>query len=333
VVLVENSGHVGDLIESGLAGVDSTVFAPADDPTGDPGGAGAAGAMPARPLVVGYHGSAVDIGAELSLSDEFFLQIQAYGISEFMSVVGPTLVRVADGADFDAYLGDADRARSAGEFAAFMTNPVVQLADVSALGAGPAGDGPDVRLFVGADGAISTSAGGAAIGELGRSDSADLAAAWMSRQAASAAPCPVCLGSVLEEATRVAELRSRPWLGRYLAAAEALRVTTARGIADVRVSGFGGTLAPGLADVPPVDDDRAPLVLWNADTAFVYDPRGRRTFGMDHRTAQVLDVLITCGGVVAGRDHLAEAQLREGEMLLAGAGLSVPERRAAVVAR
>lgn len=47
------------------------------------------------------------------------------------------MIRVTDPEDFDAYLGDADRARASGVFAEFATNPVIALADLPGLGAGP----------------------------------------------------------------------------------------------------------------------------------------------------------------------------------------------------
>ena len=336
VVLLESADQLGELLQTGLVGPGSTVFLPEDHAT-TTGTTAVVGSAPHEPKteaqLVRYAGSAGEVGDELSLSDEFFLQIQAYGISEFMSVVGPTLVRVADESDFAAYLRDADKARADGVFPDFMMNPVVQLADVSALGAGPDGDGPAVRLAVAADGTLSTSTGGAPLGRLALDGMQQLSDTWRARNAGSDAPCAVSLGGVLEESARARELRLRPWLARYLAAANALRSTTARGIPGVRVSGFGGTLAAGLDDVPPVEDGQAPLVLWAPECAFVYDPKGHRTFQMNHRTATVLDVLITSGGVAAGREYLAEDQLREGEMLLAQAGLELPARSVMAMSR
>lgn len=323
VVLLQRAGDLPDVVSGDLAGRVSTVFVPGAAGPIDWNRVGSTG-----PRVIEYQGSANEAGDEVSLSDEFFMQVQAYAVSEFMSVLGPTLVRITDEADLSAYLADADRARSDGEFPGFLINPAAQLADVAALGAGPDRDGPTVRLAVDADGLISTSVGGARLARLGECTMDDLLTAWSDRQRTSPAPCAVALDAVLDDATRSAELAGRPWLGRYLAAVEALRITTARGLTGIRVSGFGGTLAAAVRDVPPVDDGDAPLVLWNEDTAFVHDPRGRRTFGMDLRTAGILDVLITAGGVRAGREFLPEEHLRQGEMLLARAGLAVPTRPA-----
>src|SRR5690606_23774212 len=142
-VVLEDAEHLSPLLASDVVDAGTMVFAP-----GHTGGTDG-------PVIVGYEGSLSEPGAEVSHDPSIYLQMQAYGISEYMSVVGPTLIRVADGTDFEVLLGDADRARDEGVFAEFLTNPVIQLADLPALGAGPQDDGPALRLHVNRSGELS----------------------------------------------------------------------------------------------------------------------------------------------------------------------------------
>lgn len=315
-VVLENGEHLAAVLATDLAGPGTTLFVPGED------------AVPAGgPVVVGYGGSLGEPGAELSLNDEFYLQTQAYGVSEYISVLGPTVVRIAEFGDFPAYLADADRARAEGVFADFLTYPVIQLADLSALGAGPLQDGPRTRLYVAADGGVSTAPGGRRIGEPG--DGLDrLEAAWAAINAESDQPCAVCLGAVVDEAERSCALASRPWLGRYLAAVAGIRDLRARGCFDVRVSGFGDRLLPALAEVlSPADATSAalPLLLWTRDAAYV---TGERTFKLDLDAGKLAEALLVTGSVDAAAEHatsslgLTEEAAREALHLVNGACLT-----------
>ncbi|MFI1709723.1 daptide biosynthesis RiPP recognition protein [Streptomyces griseoruber] len=154
-VVLEDAAHLAALLASDAVDADTMIFVP-----GVEGSAGSADS----PTVIGYEGSLAEPGTEFTHDPGFYLQIQAYGISEYMSVVGPTLVRVADATDFESYLLDADRAHDQGMFADFLTNPAIQLADLPGLGAGQSGDGPGLRLYVGPSGQVSTSPGGSPLG-------------------------------------------------------------------------------------------------------------------------------------------------------------------------
>ncbi|TYB57202.1 hypothetical protein FXF51_40970 [Nonomuraea sp. PA05] len=135
-IVLENSDHLTTVIESGLAGPETLIFVP--DGAGDASG----------PVVVPYEGSLSEPGAEMSLSESFFLQTQDYATSEYMSVIGPTAIRVFGEDDFELYLSDADRAVAEGHFAEFLIHPTVRLADAPGLGAGP---GPGPGLIAGRD--------------------------------------------------------------------------------------------------------------------------------------------------------------------------------------
>ncbi|MFD3544165.1 daptide biosynthesis RiPP recognition protein [Streptomyces sp. NPDC058655] len=304
VLVLENADHLAQVLRSDLVDLHTTVFAPGH--TGSSEG----------PAVVGYEGSPSESGAEFSIpsdSGDFFLQLQSYGISEYMSVVGPTLVRVADPADFDAYLSDADRARQDGVFADFLTHPVIQLGDLCALGADATADGPRLRLYVNRAGELSTSPGGSRLGTLGDGLAA-LQAEWARINGASAHPCAVSLGTVVPEAERAAALAERPWLSRYLAAVEAARRLRFDGSAVPRVSGFGHRLTAGLPDGDAAADavgTGLPLVLWTDEASYVHTATGGRTFQVDHLTARVVEALLACGSVAAAA-AFADREVLEG---------------------
>ena len=291
-VVLERADQLAAAVASGLAGPQSVVFAPAATDDADP--ADAAGG----PTVVRYEGSLSDSGGEFSVGSSFFLQSQTYGVSPYMSVVGPTLVRIADETDFQFYLDDADRARQAGAWSDFLTHPVIQLTDVCALGGGPAADGPRWRLHVAASGAVSTSPHGSPLGTLGDSPE-QLERAWTGFGAATGGQgCPVCLGGVLDQRVRAQALAARPWLGRYLAALDAIRDLRARGLSEPRVSGFGGRLLPELAGPGPAADAgsaAAPLLLWTDQAAFVHTVDPSRTFRLDPALAPAVEALLCCG--------------------------------------
>ena len=90
VIVLEDSRHLGEVKE--MLGAESgdrhhRIFVP-----GDPADAGE--------NVVGYGGSFRECNTEASLGDDFYLQVQNYSISQYVSVIGPTLVRIADETDF-----------------------------------------------------------------------------------------------------------------------------------------------------------------------------------------------------------------------------------------
>lgn len=306
-LVLEDAGHLGDVLASDLVGSRTLVFSPGDS----------------TDSTIGYEGSAAEPGGDLSVDDAFFLQTQDYGTSGYMSVIGATLVRVVEEADFAAYLADADRARTTGVFPDFATSPAVQLADPSALGGQAGDDGPRTRLYARADGVLSTSPWAAPLGTLG--DSLDrLDAEWSRLNAASPRPCAVALGAAVPEAVRTAALDERPWLGRYLAAVDALRELKARGIADAKVSGFGHRLssAPdGPGDARDVVDADVPLLLWTESAAYLHVPGPGRVFQLSHTAGALAEALLACGSVDAAAEHADRAGLLQVDRFLTDAGV------------
>lgn len=298
-VLLESGKYLEPLAASNVIGEKTVVFAPTDaDPIALPHGA----------ALVQYDGPVAMTGDEISIGDDFFLQLQDYATSAYMSVLGPALVRVTSDEDFAAYVADADLARETGDFPSFLVASPVQLADAAGLGAGLGIDGPGLRLFVNESGEVSTSLGGRSLGTL-EDGFSQLLARWEERNAQSSQPCGVCLGGVLDEQTRVEGLTERPWLGRYLAAIRARQDLHARGIAKARVSGFGVRLVDELAGVAQAADatrTELPILLWNGDEAYVYSP-ARRVFKISHEVARLVECLLVTGAVEAAAEY-ANAQ-------------------------
>ncbi|MEU1186932.1 daptide biosynthesis RiPP recognition protein [Streptomyces sp. NPDC005859] len=316
-VVLENREHLTAILNSGVAGTDTLVLvpgAPGEDTTAD------------GRRVVGYEGSLAGAGGEFSPGAGFYLQIQGYGISEYMSVAGPTLVRIADATDFDVFLADADRALLDGTFPDFLTHPAIQLADLPGLGADrTTAAGPRYRLYVDADGAVSTTPGGTRLGTAG--DGPELLdAQWQRLNSGAQTTCAVCLGTVVDDDLRRTELAARPWLGRYLAALGAIRALRARGVdGSIRVSGFGGRISDALAADAGADADLrdadAPLLLWSDQDVYVHAPAPSRTFSVERAAATPVEALLACGSAEAAAKFADPDHTVRIERFLARAGV------------
>ncbi|MFI0819799.1 daptide biosynthesis RiPP recognition protein [Streptomyces sp. NPDC021098] len=273
-VVLADRAHLDDAVSSGVIGGSTVAFAPG---TGDG-------------PIVGYDGALDEPGTEFALGHDFYLQTQDYATSAYMTVLGPTIVRLFTSEDFAACLRDADRALEEGVFPEFLITPSVLLADTSGLGGGPGGDGPLTRLYADRAGNWSTSPRGAVLGTMG--DSLDtLTARYDEINAASPAPCAVALAAVISDPDRSAALRERPYLRRYLAAVRALRSVIARGAHGPKVSGFGVRLVPGLAlEGPDIRDAEAPLVMFTEEEAYVF--AAGRLFSVSRDVAGAVECLL-----------------------------------------
>ncbi|MFC5952954.1 daptide biosynthesis RiPP recognition protein [Streptomyces pratens] len=304
-LVLADAGHIPTVLASGLAGAETLLLAPADD---------GSDVAPAT----GYHGSLTEPGGEFSNGQDFFLQTHAYTASPFMTVFGPTVVRVFDQADFEAFLRDADRAITQGAFPDFLVAPSVLLADPAALSGefNPA-DGPALRLYADEHGQVSTTPTGAALGTV--EDSLETLAERFTHMR----PGTAALDTVTAEDTLSEALRDRPFLPRYLAAVAALRSLAARGVTGLRVSGFGSRLTPELTGTgadADLGDPRLPILVYGDTDAYVVD--GSRLFAVDRRTARTLECFLATGGRVAGLVPAAQVdQLIE---LLAKRGVRLP---------
>ncbi|MFE2381696.1 daptide biosynthesis RiPP recognition protein [Streptomyces misionensis] len=301
-VVLEDAAQLPAVLASDVVGPRTLVLVPGDQDGEEHGPSGA--------TVVGFEGSLSEPGGDASIGGAIFLQVQDYGTSPYMSLLGTTLVRVAGEPDFEAFLADADRARETGEFEAFAVSPAVQIADLGALGEAAPDDGPGTRLWVAADGAVSVSPQGTRLGTAG-DGAADLSAAWT---AATAAAPSVALGRAVPEAVRGPAVAERPWLGRYLAALDMLRDLQVHGVSDVRISGFGGRLAAELADVSgayDAQDPAVPFLAWTPQAAYVRVPGHERTFRLGGRAARTAERLLVHGDPATAADGADGAAVRQ----------------------
>ena len=262
-VLVEDTRDLQVLTEAGLVQARSVPFAPTAD-------------VPSCPTpVVAVSGSASRCGGELEVGADFYLQVQGYAMAGFLTLVGPTLVRVEHQEDAEAFVADADLALEGGRFQTMLTYPLLHLADPGALGLPTPFDGPGLRLYVDRDHQAHVGPNGPVIGPV---DSLDACAT-----ARLEPPPPLPPGAA-------ALVRERPWLGRYLVVVAALQSFVARNLADVRVSGFGGRLihdcAAGGADLT---DPLAPVLARSEDSYLVYLPPSGRTFRATPQTAALVE--------------------------------------------
>ncbi|GGN43353.1 hypothetical protein GCM10012285_24690 [Streptomyces kronopolitis] len=308
-LVLADAAHIPAVTAAGLVGARTLLLAPADGAS-DP--------------AVGYHGSLTESGDEFSNGQDFFLQTHAYAASPFMTVFGPTIVRVFDRNDFESFLADADRALAEGVFPEFLITSSVLLADPAALsGVHDPTDGPALRLYADRNGQVSTSPTGAVLGTV--DDSPDTLTERFDR----AGPGAAALDGALSAETRAGALRSRPFLARYLEAVTALRSLMACGVTGLRVSGFGSRLTPEVAATgADVDlaDPTLPIVLYGDEDAYV--EAGSRLFAVDRRAAQALECVLATSGEVGDlvpADHVDQlAELLARHDLLQCIPLRVP---------
>ncbi|MER5629682.1 daptide biosynthesis RiPP recognition protein [Streptomyces nitrosporeus] len=312
-VVLEDASHLDALLGSGVAGPGTTVLVPGDEPSAEP-----VRHEPTGAEIITWQGSLGEPGAEAGLHPDFYLQVQAYSITPYLSVLGPTLVRITEEADFQAYLDDAGRALDQGEFSEYLTHPAVQLGDLSALGGGPGEDGPGLRLYVAADGTVSVSPGGAPLGPVGTPRD-ELHRAWQE--------FPDALGAVPDSASRARELASRPWTGRYLAALGAVREAVTRGMEQPRVSGFGGRMTEALNGfAEPFDRSAtAPLLLHNGERALIHHPVDRRTVALSTDAALAAEALLVTGSAQEAARYAAPDTVDAVAAYFAGIGLPLTE--------
>ncbi|WP_328913220.1 MULTISPECIES: daptide biosynthesis RiPP recognition protein [unclassified Streptomyces] len=266
VAVLADGADLEWLVKGGLVAPEGVVYAPSAAPVDGV-------------TVVPYHGSFTEPGSEVQLGEDFFLQVQAYSIASFLALLGPTVVRVADGEDAEAFVADAEQALHQGVWSEVLTNPAVQLADVAVLGGRAPQDGRSLRLYVGPDHGVRVGLLGTVLGK------AD--AGWEALEDSAPDPSRIPGGRAAAEA-----VRERHWLARYHSALQAVQSLRARGRQNVKVSGFGMRLNEGLelgAGAPDLCDPLAPVLLESADEHYVYAPSTSRVFQAAPDTARTLE--------------------------------------------
>lgn len=266
VFLLES--EVGVAAVSAVAGVDDVVLQPV-------GSAPCPG--PAR--VVPYGGTLTALGDELFLGERG-VELQDYIAASFVQIVGPTAMRFFDAASWRAFLDDADLARTTGVFPAAMLDPRVLLADRYAL-ARPHEVALPSAVRIDPHGGVHRGMQGEEIGHI------DDLPAVIGRPL----PLASALGGVPGSAELTAELDTRPWLRRYLDAADLRKMLRLPNEA-ARIAGLGwAVLDDGLADAEAADTD--PFLLATDEGFLLADIRTRRRHLLSPLTAAVVDAIQT----------------------------------------
>ncbi|MCG8654527.1 daptide biosynthesis RiPP recognition protein [Yimella sp. NH-Cas1] len=228
--------------------------------------------------VVPYDGSMTELGGEAGIGPDFFLQTQSYSVAGFLVLLGPTAVRLDDDEDVDAFTEDARSAVESGEFPDFLTNPIVQLADAARFSDPLAvDDGPALRLLLDGD-SVRLGPNGV------RAESTD----WTRTRLSPTHPL-------------TGQLETDPWLTRYVVAVQAIQQVTARGAADVEVSGFGmrfGGQEPATTDAD-FEKPLLPVLLRVDGDPQVYLPAEGRLLRGDHDAVTRLEASVLTGEAAA----------------------------------
>lgn len=266
VVVSADADLVESLDKGNVFGSGAVVFRPQSDRAGGPD----------HLQIFDYVGDFSDPDADIQIGDDFFVQQQSYAVSEFVPVGGPTILRVNSEADQGVFYRDADTARLTGKFPAGLLHPQSVLGDMPRLGLRTTSSSPH-HFFVDVDGHTSTSPGGMALGDI--TDSINQRAArWISG---------------LSDLAQQEPISSRPWIGDFMMAAEALRLAQVRGMPDMQVSGFGGHLVATLTSDSSSEYRPSPfLLLFNDDAALLYESASSRTYKLTRDAAKVIEVML-----------------------------------------
>jgi hypothetical protein len=307
VVLCETDDATDWLRHTGLIGPDSVVLVR---------GGRRSGPLPTGPGTwLRYRGTLDEPGDEIEIEGAFWVQTTDFASLRYLSVSGPTVVRLTGAEDVAALGAEVAQAVATGTVCEPVLHPGVEVGDRCALaGAVPCtGHGLPARLYVGADGTVRSAPRGLGFGRVG-----DPAAGLADAARQLARDADVCLEPAVAGALHRAD---RAALAGYLAAVDALRILSARIRVPWRVSGLGfryAAEAMGDAPVPPRGDL---LLLAAPDEQVLFDTRVRRAFKINPGMAEVLDVLLHTPDEGLAFRRLAACRHVPGDPVLAAANV------------
>lgn len=238
-----------------------------------------------------YQGELDGPGDEIQVGTDFWLQTMDYYSARFMAIAGPTVIRLADASDAEAFAQDAVAAVRSGAIESALLSPAVEIGDRCLLAGRPCTtQGRLPRLHVGSDGVVRTAPGGLELGTVG-----DSRAEIASRAAAFAAEgLDVCASAEINAALTEASAPARRLM---LAAIDAMRTMALRTRAAWWVSGIHGDVAPMEPDRPTGRPRTDLLVLWSEQSHVLFDVRQHRAFTVGQDIAGVLEVLLRNGSI------------------------------------
>jgi len=326
-IIAESAELLPSLLDSDLCGPGALILCPSPH----------AAVLTRGTTVFPYAGSLSAVGDEILLGEGLVVEVQEYAATHELTVIGPTLTRIASENDFRSFIYDADRAKEYGSFPLVLLDPMVQLCDLCVLGGAHLCGGPRRRLLVTLAGEVKTTPFGTTLGGV-EDGLSSISASWKFRRRPPGSGCPVCLSQVVPLATVDAAHQQRPWLSRYLHALNALRSAAEAGLTDLDVSGFGGRLIPELTPVRATADftlaaSDSPILLFNSHIALLHDPRSKRQFQLGPSAARLVELMLVYGDHDAAADaavlHLevapytAHSALTQVTRRLAGNGITL----------
>ncbi|MDQ1074117.1 MULTISPECIES: daptide biosynthesis RiPP recognition protein [Microbacterium] len=248
--------------------------------------------------VVRYDGVFDEIGDVLHAAGHA-VELQHYAAAAYVELVGPTAMRFLDADGWRAFLADADLAHASGVFTSPMTDSRLRLADADVFADPFASTAPHV-VHVHADGRLTAGAQGAVLGPA--DDIADVLALPRSRWEA--------LAGIAAAADLMGDLAARPWLGRFVYAAELARSAGIEA-SDLRIDGFGWSavsdagqgVAPGA--VARADD---PFLVRTPGEVLLVDLRTRRRQRLPERTVRVVAAVQGSIDPAAAAERLARTE-------------------------
>ncbi|MFB1048016.1 daptide biosynthesis RiPP recognition protein [Streptomyces chrestomyceticus] len=270
IVVIQPGGDTATATAAGLVDSDTWLFSEHEPPLSC-GGA----------VHVPIAGGLELPGDELIVADDIYIQILDYSSLAYLSVAGPTAVRITCLEDLQAFLADADRAMCSGDWSEQLAHPSVQLADQAAL-ADPGGRPSPQRVYVTAEGQVRTGIGGTDLAHIDAGAEA-VAAALDSQETDSS------LDAMIPHERLAQAAADRPWLARYLQALETRRRLTRRYGCGIAVSGFGTRFQPGLPK-QPAEGAEAPLLLQLARDTYAVRTQDDRLFRLGRDAARLLEV-------------------------------------------
>lgn len=238
-------------------------------------------------------------GDEIQVGNDFWLQSMDYYSARFMAIAGPTVIRLADKQDAEAFGREAQAATHTGTIEPALLSAAVEIGDRCALEGRPCTtNGRLPRLHVGHDNIIRTTPTGLPLGRVGDSRTmiAARATAWTNQG------LDVCVSHEINAALTPSTIAARRLM---LAAIDAMRTMALRTRTLWWVSGIHGDITPMEPELSRTAIRSDLLILWSEQSHVLFDSRQHRAFTVGREIAAVLEVLLRNGSTQQAANRLA----------------------------
>lgn len=230
-------------------------------------------------------------GDDVGLSRDLYVQTTDYSAHRYLSVIGPTVLRLFTVEDATAFCTDVASALTSGAFPEALLHPLVEIGDRCAIAGGPCPGRSLGRLHVDRDGVVRTSPVGRQLGKAGDDPG-------VLREAASRSSDPC-----LQEDVGAVVAPTAVAAAAFLAGLDAARVLAQRSRSTWSMVGWQKDLFGG----PGCDSPRADQFLLSDGTNDVlYDNTTRRAFRLERPAAEVAEAVLMSGDDAAAAQRLHE---------------------------